>query len=315
MKSDYIKKVDHFLLTQELGRGVYGVVYKGVHESTGKEVAVKMIPKAKLDKRNLEYLEREAETLQKIKSKYIIELSELLKTDKNYYMVLDYCDCGDLDKFRKENGGRLEERVARRYIKHVIKGLKAIHDNGIIHRDIKLPNILLKKQPNGKIIAKLGDFGFAKQIKDNINDDTGMSAITISSSFVGTPLNMAPEIMHKKDYNYKTDIWSLGVITYQLLVGTYPFMSHKRDELKDLIDNAKYSIHTSLNISPYAIDFIDRCLKYDPQQRMGIAQVLGHSFVTATIEQLTSKLIREDWLNKNFPKQAELILNTCAKTN
>jgi serine/threonine protein kinase len=93
-------------------------------------------------------------------------------------------------------------------------------------------------------------------------------------------------------------------------VGTYPFMSHKRDELKDLIDNAKYSIHTSLDLSPYTIDFIDRCLKYDPQQRMGIAQVLGHSFVTATMEELTSKLIRDDWLNNNFPKQAELILNT-----
>jgi serine/threonine protein kinase len=95
---------------------------------------------------------------------------------------------------------------------------------------------LLKKQLNGKIIAKLSDFGFAKQIKDNIKDSTG--AFIISSSFVDTPLSMVPEIMHKKDYNYKAGIWHLGVIAYHLLIGAYPFMSIKMDE--HLIDNAKY---------------------------------------------------------------------------
>jgi hypothetical protein len=109
-------------------------------------------------------------------------------------------------------------------------------------------------------VLKVGDFGFSKQLS-YLEEEM--------LTFCGTPLNMAPEIMSNKPYTYKADIWSIGVIIFLILTGSYPFIANTKKRLIEKIDNGNYGISRKLKISSYCLDFISKILKYDKDKRLG----------------------------------------------
>lgn len=125
---------------------------------------------------------------------------------------------------------------------------------------------LLNKQ---KFQIKIADLGFSKQLS---------SIDQLMNSYCGTPLTMAPEIMHGASYNYKADIWSVGGILFTLITGVFPFFAMTREKLLSDIDKGQYQITQQLTITPICLDFINRCLQYSPQTRIGWDEIEAHPF-------------------------------------
>lgn len=119
-----------------------------------------------------------------------------------------------------------------------------------------------------KFIIKIADLGFSKQLK-TLDEEI--------YTYCGTPLNMAPEVM-RKQYNYKADIWSIGVILFLLITGVYPFFARSKQQLQQNIDKGFYTINRQLTITPMCLDFINRCLQYNPEKRFDWAAIEVHPF-------------------------------------
>ena len=148
----------------------------------------------------------------KLKHDYIVQMYHATRTANNLYMFLEFCGDGDLKSLIKTRGGRLTEQEAVVYFRQIVDGFSYLYKNGIIHRDIKPANILLQ---DGK--AKISDFGFAKCI-----DQTGMDEI-VKQTLLGTPLYMAPQILIEQSFSCKCDVWSLGMMFYEMIYGKTPW--------------------------------------------------------------------------------------------
>lgn len=165
----------------------------------------------------------EVQVLQKIDYPSIIKLLDVRRTKNNYYLVFEFCEKGDLEKYLKKHSEiPLNQEIVQKLIYHVSDAVRVLHNMNIVHRDIKLANILLTKD----FAVKLSDFGFAKTA------NTGM----LMETYCGTPMNMAPEILLRHQYSLKCDIWSLGVVLFQLAYGKLPFSPGKGKGLIDLIE-------------------------------------------------------------------------------
>ena len=199
---------DYIFSGKKIGKGAFSVIYKGTHKVTDKVFAIKEISYENLNKiKNT--IKREFTVMKKLNHPNIIKLHEVFfdSENKNVYLVLDYYKRGDLYNFLK--GKPLKEKYAKKYMRQLASGLKYLHENNIIHRDLKLKNILVTDS-NDIVIS---DFGFARDGDSNTMFDT----------LCGSPMYMAPEIMTHKSYDNKSDLWSVGVIMYELLFGTTPY--------------------------------------------------------------------------------------------
>ena len=175
----------------------------------------------------------------------VVHMVDRMKSKNSYYLILDYCNGGDMASLLS-NQERLTEVEAREVIYQVVDGMSHLHSLGVIHRDIKLANLLLHF-PNmeGSVesqfptewskrcrilseelfIVKIADLGFSK-IQNNINND-------LSTTYCGTPINMAPEVLNREAYGYKSDVWSVGTILFELIAGQSPFKDAlNKDELR-----------------------------------------------------------------------------------
>lgn len=175
-------------------------------------------------------------------------------------------------------------------MKKVVDGLYYLHKSKIIHRDLKLDNILIHFTDNEdrknlnmmKSEVKIIDFGFARYLNE---DD-------LAQSVLGSPINMDPQILQKlKDinckenfgYDDKADIWSLGTIAFEILIGVPPFDASSYNELLDKINKGIYNIPTNLNLSKQSISFLNGLLQYDPKKRLSIDDIIYHEFLTLDI--------------------------------
>ncbi len=271
-----------------LGAGTYGEVYRGTKVSAPDETfAVKMVAKANASPKVLAYLEREVGILQMLDSEHVVKLRDVKMTENHYYLIFEYCNGGDLAAFRKRKGGRVPEETVRRILVQVVAGLDAIYRKKAIHRDIKLSNILLHypdadSRTKDSPTVKIGDFGFARLTSQG--DALGISTAGEEAqlmSIVGTPLNMAPELLHREPYSFKADIWSLGTIAFELLCGRNVFNGVTRDELVRNIDAGLYWVPKDLPVSSECLDFLNACLQLNPHARIRWSEVLNHNFVRA----------------------------------
>ena len=210
----------------------------------------------------------------KLKHPNILNLFHYFEDDERVYLVMELCSHGELYSLlrrRRESGGTLTENEARIILRDVVAGLKFLHSRGIIHRDLKLSNILLSETGQ----AKIADFGLA--VLTEFSD----SADSRERTICGTPNYLAPEILNKKNYGRSADIWSLGCLLYSFLTGKPPFDSPDLPQTFDKVKRLDYQIPDHL--SPAARDLITRLLSGDPINRPTFDQIIWHPFFNPSV--------------------------------
>jgi serine/threonine-protein kinase ULK/ATG1 len=181
---------------------------------------------------------------------------------------MEYCDSGDMRGILKKP---IKEKYAQFYFSQLANGLRYLYNNNIVHRDIKPRNILLT---SNRRVLKIADFGFARQVAQENH---------MYQTVCGSPLYMAPEIIKKSDYNNQTDLWSLGMILFEILYGFHPFHNCKSiPELKSVISNEEIIIppvDTRNEVSEECLDFLRKLLQKDVLHRFTWEQFFDHPWV------------------------------------
>ena len=217
---------EYYVENKNFSKGAFSKLYIGYQKYTKKRIAIKEIH---INIKNKKYVQREIELHKKLNHPNIVKLYDVIldKGKSKINIVLEYCLKGDLAKF--QNKRPLNEIYVQNFIYQLASGLKYLRDMNILHRDLKPQNLLVNENLN----LKISDFGLAKQYQTNTIDKT------LKQTFCGSPIYMAPEILNNNDYDSKSDIWSIGVIIYELITGRSPY---KVTSLKQLINNAKIPI-------------------------------------------------------------------------
>ena len=200
-----------YSIADEIGRGASGVVFKALNLQTGGMVAIKKVALRGESKDQLQLLQREIDLLKLLKNPYIVEYRESFNTSETLYIVMEFIENGSLATIVKKFG-RLRESLVSIYILQVLEGLNFLHEQGVVHRDIKGANILIST--GGQV--KLADFGVAAKMEGGLDTQA-------KDSVVGTPYWMAPEIIQMSGFTTSADIWSVGCTVHELITGAPPF--------------------------------------------------------------------------------------------
>ena len=250
-----VKYIENYALYEIIGSGVYGKVYRAINNVDKKEYAIKVIPITKFreNKKLEECTVNEINILSNIEAhQHIIRYYDMLKTTNNFYFIYEYCNGGTLENLLSKEK-KLSERDALQIFKQLMEAFQILNKYNIMHRDMKPDNIFFH---NGTI--KLGDFGFCK----NLN-----SAEDMARTMLGSPIYMAPEVLKGEIYSNKADIWSLGVVLYEMVFGHCPFQSNSIANLIEVLNTQNLAFPG--NISSELKRMISRMLTKDPAQRIG----------------------------------------------
>ncbi|KAK3150309.1 hypothetical protein QOZ80_3AG0231550 [Eleusine coracana subsp. coracana] len=262
--------VGDYELQRLVGKGSFAKVFRAAHRRTGARVAVKAIDRELVDKRVHEGILQEREILNSISHPNILRLLDTIDTGKVLYLVLEYCDGGDLDSFLTKRG-RLPEATAKDLMRQLAEGLKVLRGKNIVHRDLKPQNLLLSTNGDA-IILKIGDFGFARSLMNE----------NLAATICGSPLYMAPEIWQGKDYDAKSDLWSVGVILFQLVTGQLPFPGSNYYQLRQNIltsEKLHFPSAVEADLCQDCIDLCKRLLLLDPEKRISFEEFFNHKFL------------------------------------
>ncbi len=256
--------LDFYIVGRVLGKGAFGKVNLCVHKLSGKLVAIKSLHKQYLaSEHNNAKFRNEISILRQLHHKSIMRLYETFSSDTYLLIVVELCSGGDLLTYVRKRR-RLAEPIAKFVFKQILDGLSYCHSKGIVHRDIKLDNILLNESGN----VKIGDFGVSKKVTrgKKLHDRCG------------TPAYIAPEILKDAGYDGDTvDVWSAGVVLYAMLYGNFPFKAASVEELESLIIEGEYTLPE--DISMEARDLIGKILQPEPDERVGIAEIMDHPWM------------------------------------
>ena len=265
------------------------------------------------------YFDNEIKILTTLKHPNIVKLEELKKTKNYYYLVMEYVNGGSLgdclESYKRKNGKAFPEEIVQYLMRQIVETIKYIHGLNIIHRDLKLDNIMVnfeneadKKNLNMmRAQIKIIDFGFAMYLSK--------SSLTFTA--LGSPINMDPIILQKftkrgidRDkvgYDFKADIWSLGTICYEMLIGEAVFNAETLNELVRKVENGSYSIPTC--VSREVVSFLNGMLQYKGEKRLSAEELSKHPFLTKNIKNFSkintrkvSKKINNQNLNINIKK-------------
>eukprot|EP01136_Pigoraptor_vietnamica_P000524 Opistho-1_new@25933 len=257
-------RIGNYLLGDTLGRGSFAKVKMAIHLPSKMKVAIKIIDKKKLkDEYVRKHLRREADILRHLRHPHIIRLYEVIDTENLYCLVTDVATGGELLDYVIRNRP-LHEKEARRFLRQILSAMEYLHDCGIIHRDLKLENLLL----DGELKIKLIDFG--------------LSAMYTPSTFLSTRCGSleytAPEILVGQKYGGpEADVWSIGVTLYAMLTGKLPFEGATVSILYSKIRNQMYALPA--NLSDSCQDLLRRLFCPDPQRRITIAGIIKHEWM------------------------------------
>lgn len=288
--SSIMKKVGNYRLEREIGSGAFGTVYLARNLINNQAVAIKAIPQAGLNPRLLKQLERELSVMMTVSSPYVVALIDKVRTSNYVYVVMEYCSGGDLEAYTKK--GKVSEVLAKRWLGNLLDAFATLHRLKVLHRDLKLANILLSEADSGVAVAKVADFGFARFASD----------FSLAETMLGTPMFMAPEILGRTPYNYKVDVWSLGVIAYEIMVGRQAFVVYSMEEL---IEAQKRPIEFPLDcgLSEEAKSLISLMLKYRPSDRPSFEVIRAHPFFQ---EPQSAPLVQPALVLPTIPEESAL---------
>ena len=267
--------MENYHVLHHIGEGSFGKVFKGRRKYTGQVVALKFISKRGKTENDLSNLRQEIEILRGLHHENIILLLDAFETPHEFCVVTEFAQ-GELFEIL-EHDRCLPEDEVRKISQQLVRSLNYLHTNRIIHRDMKPQNILICT--NGTV--KLCDFGFARAMSSNT---------IVLTSIKGTPLYMAPELVQEQPYNHTVDLWSLGVIIYELFVGKPPFYTSSIYTLIKLIVNEPVKFPEQ--ISGDFLSFLKGLLNKRPQDRLSWPYLLEHPFVKETEEEKKKREIR-----------------------
>ncbi|NXO59925.1 NEK5 kinase, partial [Aramus guarauna] len=273
--------MDKYEIIKKIGEGSFGKIFLAKGKVDNEQCVIKEIDLTKMPMEEKEASQKEVILLAKMKHANIVTFYASLQEKSKLYIVMEYCDGGDLMKrINMQHGVLFDEDQILSWFVQISLGLKHIHDKKILHRDVKAQNIFLSN--NGKV-AKLGDFGIARQLN---------STMEFAHTCVGTPYYLSPEICENRPYNNKTDIWSLGCVLYELCALKHPVILTVLFLLFLLIKFEANSLHQLVlkicrgrfhPVSPnYSYDLrilISQLFKISPRDRPSINSILRKPFL------------------------------------
>ncbi|CAK6954759.1 LOW QUALITY PROTEIN: serine/threonine-protein kinase 33 [Scomber scombrus] len=263
---------------RKLGQGSFGVVYQATHIETNTQWAIKEVCRPEAGSSKVKLLEQELKILRQVNHANIIHLEESYETAKMTYLVTELCDGGELKELLLKKMFFTEDET-RHIIRSLADAIVYLHKRDIVHRDLKLENILVKnnldKDGNDKINIKVTDFGLSVMTG-------GVGMENMMTDACGTLIYMAPEMMSGRCYSQWCDEWSIGIIMYILLSGEPPFMSKTKSTLLEKImkKELKFTQPIWSAVSDAAKNVLTCLLKVDPAYRMSANQLLENPWIT-----------------------------------
>uniref|UniRef100_A0A8P4KIL6 non-specific serine/threonine protein kinase n=1 Tax=Dicentrarchus labrax TaxID=13489 RepID=A0A8P4KIL6_DICLA len=260
-----------------IGHGAFAVVFKGRHrEKHDWEVAVKCINKKNLAKSQT-LLGKEIKILKELKHENIVALLDFQETASSVYLVMEYCNGGDLADYLHSKG-TLSEDTIRVFLQQIAGAMRVLQAKGIIHRDLKPQNILLSYPPGRKshsnnTCIKIADFGFARYLQNNM----------MAATLCGSPMYMAPEVIMSQNYDAKADLWSIGTIVFQCLTGKAPFQASSPQDLRLFYEkNKTLSPNIPRETSSHLRHLLLGLLQRNHKDRMDFDEFFCHPFLEAS---------------------------------
>ena len=309
--------LDNLTFIKIIGKGSFGEVYLTSKSNSSDFFATKIIKKSIAESAKVKkYFHNELKILKEIKHKNIMKLIEIKQTSENYYLVCELCNGGSLrqclNKYLKMYRKPYSEEITQHLMRQIVEALKYLHGKRIMHRDLKLDNILVNfKDKNDKSIlnmygaeVKIIDFGFAAHVDNKID---------LHKSVLGSPLYMDPRLLKKymhvsnvdiSGYDEKIDIWSLGNIFYEMLIGKPAFETNDVKILEQKIEKGIYFLPTTFYKE--VIGFLIGMLQYQPDIRLDAEELSNHDFLSKNVRHF----IRIDINNfKQYIKDNKLLIN------
>ena len=258
------KMSDFDIDKKSIGKGGFGQVWKVVHKQTQKVYCIKTIPKKNIIQQKLvDQMNREIEIMYLLNHPHCLRLKNHFEDDENFYLLMPLAVKGQLYKYLKRQK-KFDERTTAQILRETISALQCLHSfkPPIIHRDIKPENLLLNEQDR----ILLADYGWS----NFKNDDD------VRKTFCGTPEYIAPEMLNKKGHDQSVDIWSIGVLMFELLAGYSPFVARNNQDLYANIRALK--IRWPNDMTPTAKNLITKILKLNPKERPTLDEILNHQW-------------------------------------
>lgn len=271
------KRIGYYKLRGVLGKGSFSEVKLGLHILLNEKVAVKVVEKGKHGcQTTLDMMRQEVSVMEKMSHPNIMSLFEVIETLDKFYCVMEYVEGGSLQDYiaRKTKNGKstIAEDSARFFVLQIAEAVQHMHNLGIYHRDLKNENILLASDKT----IRIADFGISTCNTEILTD------------YCGTPPCMPPEIFKRIPYfGAPFDIWTLGVLMYQLVDGHMPFLARNFEALKTMVMNVEYKIPDTF--SDELRDLIEKILVENPEDRLTIDDIQLHPWLTGTDNDTTFK--------------------------
>ncbi|XP_017596123.1 PREDICTED: serine/threonine-protein kinase Nek1 isoform X9 [Corvus brachyrhynchos] len=282
--------MDKYIKVRKIGEGSFGKAILVKAKENGQQYVIKEINISKMSNKEREESRREVAVLANMKHPNIVLYRESFEENGCLYIVMDYCEGGDLfKKINAQKGILFSEDQILDWFVQICLALKHIHDRKILHRDIKSQNIFLTK--DGTI--QLGDFGIARVLN---------STAELARTCIGTPYYLSPEICQNKPYNNKSDIWALGCVLYEMCTLKHAFEAGNMKNLVLKIISGPFppvSMHYSYDLR----NLLSQLFKRNPRNRPSVNSILEKNFIAKRVEKfLTPELIAEEFSHKIFHK-------------
>lgn len=282
--------MEKYVRLQKIGEGSFGKAVLVKSTEDGRHYVIKEINISRMSGKERQESRREVAVLANMKHPNIVQYKESFEENGSLYIVMDYCEGGDLFKrINAQKGALFQEDQILDWFVQICLALKHVHDRKILHRDIKSQNIFLTKDGT----VQLGDFGIARVLN---------STVELARTCIGTPYYLSPEICENKPYNNKSDIWALGCVLYELCTLKHAFEAGNMKNLVLKIISGSFppvSLHYSYDLR----SLLSQLFKRNPRDRPSVNSILEKGFIAKRIEKfLSPQLIAEEFCLKTFSK-------------